>query len=251
MTTPVITFALLGTLEVRHNDHVIPMTGKHQRSLLAALLIHRNNPVPLGDLINELWPDGPPRCTPNALHAQISRLRRTLPCGAETGIDLRAQYPGYLLDVPAQALDTFWFRYWLQRANTTKSRDFDEALSCYRKALDCWRGPPLHDIPPGRIRDSEVERLDRERINALAQMTEIELACGRYLDAIPRLERLIVEHPLEEHLYVQLMIALEHVGRPGDAIRVYQRARQCLAVQLGLSPSAVLDHTMDRILQRG
>src|SRR5215471_11734647 len=71
-------FGLLGPLEVRRTDGVVPIGGAKQRALLAILLIHANEPVLRDRLIEELWPGAPPGSAQHSLDHQVSRLRRTL-----------------------------------------------------------------------------------------------------------------------------------------------------------------------------
>jgi cytochrome c-type biogenesis protein CcmH/NrfG len=54
------------------------------------------------------------------------------------------------------------------------------------------------------------------------------------------LERLLVQHPLRERLYGQLMLALYRAGRIADALGAYQHARRVLVDDLGLEPGRPL-----------
>ena len=71
-------YGLLGPVEARVNDGVIPLTGARQRLVLAVLLLNANQLVPADRLIDELWGDDLPQDPPGALRTQVSRLRRVL-----------------------------------------------------------------------------------------------------------------------------------------------------------------------------
>ncbi|RJL23252.1 hypothetical protein D5H75_33320 [Bailinhaonella thermotolerans] len=219
-----------------------------KRSLLAALLIRRGRIVSTEDLVTELWHDSPPARVENALHAQVSRLRRIF-C-ADGRVRLHTRYPGYRLDVPRGAVDVDRFRELRDRAERLKAGDPKTAADCYRESLKIWRGPALQDVPPGPIRDGESSRLTRERTLTLTRLVEIDLNLSRHQEIIPELEELVHEHPLEERLYAQLMVALDRAGRTADALEVYQSARLRLAVEAGLSPSPALERCMRSILRR-
>ena len=62
------------------------------------------------------------------------------------------------------------------------------------------------------------------------------------------LERLVDEHPYEERLWGQLMVALYRAGRQADALETYQRVRRLLANELGLEPGEPLTALQQQIL---
>ena len=53
-------FRILGPLEVREDERLVPVAGAKQRALLAALLLHANEVVSADRLIDELWDEAPP-----------------------------------------------------------------------------------------------------------------------------------------------------------------------------------------------
>ena len=69
-------FRLLGPLEVREDERVIPVGGAKQRALLAILLLHANEVVSRDRLIDELWGERPPGTASHSLDHQVSRLRK-------------------------------------------------------------------------------------------------------------------------------------------------------------------------------
>ncbi len=65
-----------------------------------------------------------------------------------------------------------------------------------------------------------------------------DLACGRHHDLISELGGLVADHPLQEGLWAQRMLALYRAGRQADALRAYAEVRDILAEQLGLDPGS-------------
>src|SRR5439155_15782447 len=92
--------------------------------------------------------------------------------------------------------------------------------------------------------------LDELRVLALERRIDAELACGRHLELVPDLRRLVSEMPLREVFHARLMLALYRSGRQAEALDVYHRARGVLDRELGVDPGreleslqrAVLDH---------
>ena len=83
-------------------------------------------------------------------------------------------------------------------------------------------------------------RLDEQRLAALEQRIDADLALGRHAQLVPELEGLVREHPLREHLRGQLMLALYRVGRQAEALEVYRQGRRLLDEELGLEPGREL-----------
>ena len=76
-------FLILGPLEVRTDGRLVPVHGFRQRALLAMLLVHANEVVASGRLLDELWGAGPGTDTA-VLWVRISQLRKALrPAGGD------------------------------------------------------------------------------------------------------------------------------------------------------------------------
>ena len=55
-------YRILGRLEAIRDGAPQPLGGFQQRALLAMLLIARGRTVSLDRLVDELWPEQPPKC---------------------------------------------------------------------------------------------------------------------------------------------------------------------------------------------
>jgi tetratricopeptide (TPR) repeat protein len=71
-------YRILGPLEVRENGDPVVLGGAKPRALLAILLLHANEVVPVSRLIDELWDDRPPATAENTLQVYVSQLRKVL-----------------------------------------------------------------------------------------------------------------------------------------------------------------------------
>ena len=74
-------------------DAPVDLGGPRQRALLAALLLHRSEPVGADALAQALWGDEAPPTAAKALQVAVSRLRRALGAGGRSARDRRRRLP--------------------------------------------------------------------------------------------------------------------------------------------------------------
>ena len=236
-------FRFLGPFDVVDDQRIVPIVGGKQRALLAILALHANEVVPVGRLIDDLWPDEPPDSALNSIQAYVSRLRKALNgngtgSGAETIV---FRHGGYMLDVSAEQIDARRFARLVEDGERRiDAGDVTEAAGVLREALGLWRGPALSDFAHERFAQPEIARLEELRLKAVEDRIDADLASGRDAALVPELEALIAEHPLRERLRRQLMLALYRCGRQGDALTVYRETRATLDAELGVEPTPEL-----------
>ena len=69
---------ILGTLDVRSGGRSVQITGARLRALLTRLAVDAPSVVSTAELVDAVWPAGPPADKANALQSLISRVRRAL-----------------------------------------------------------------------------------------------------------------------------------------------------------------------------
>jgi pimeloyl-ACP methyl ester carboxylesterase len=112
-----------------------------------------------------------------------------------------------------------------------------------------WRGPAYGELADTDVARIEAIRLDEARLAAEELRADLLLRLGRAPGAVPRLEALVVEHPLRENARATLMRALYALGRQADALARYSDYRRHLADELGLEPSARMRRLEAQILR--
>src|SRR3954447_7813942 len=232
-------FRILGPLEVLDQGRRVSIRRGKEQALLAYLLLHANESVASDRLLDELWGERPPPTAAKILQNAVSQLRKAL------GDDrLLTRAPGYFLRVEPDELDLERFEVLTERGRA----EGDPAL--LREALELWRGEPLADLRDEPFAQRASLQLEEARLAASEDRLDADLADGRDAELVPELERLIAEHPFDERLYRQLMLALYRAGRPGNALDVYQRARKTFDEQLGLQLGPELEELQRQILNQ-
>ena len=234
-------FRLLGAVEVGTAEGgVVPLRRRQERLTLALLLLDPGHVVTAERLVGLLWGEQPPAGARAALQTLVSRIRGVLRAAAGAGeeVELLAQGDGYLLRVPAESVDLHRFRALVEEARRIADPAARSARLC--AALELWRGPALAGAAFGVVRDRLCRSLEESRLAALLDRVDADLAAGRHAELVVELAKLTAEHPFQERLHGQLMLALYRSGRRADALAAYRKARRVLVGELGLEPGPAL-----------
>jgi len=244
-------FGLLGPLEVQGDgpgDTLITVSAAMQRTVLASLLLQANLTVSADALIDVLWDGKPPTSARATLLNYVARLRRTL--GTDLGARVRTSAAGYLIKIDDESELDCLLAQSLERRSAAAARaeDWPGVTILTRRAVDLWRGRPLEDVPAARLHREHVPALAALRLRLHEQNVDAALHQGQYEQAATDLSELIREHPLREHHYERLLVALYCSGRRAQALAAYQDARAILRDELGVDPAPRLQLLHRQIL---
>jgi DNA-binding SARP family transcriptional activator len=243
-----VEFRLLGPLEVRDGDRVLPIRGAKERAVLALLLLEANHFVSSERLIDELWPDSPPETAKNSLQVRVSHLRTALGSGSTA---IASQAAGYVIRTESGQLDLEHFERLIEDGDDALlTGDPAVAAERLRAALALWRGPPLAEFTAEPFARVAAARLEELGLLALEKRIEAELLLGRHATLVPELETLVAEHPLREQLRALLARALYAGGRQADALATLTAFRRELVEELGLEPGPALRELERNILRQ-
>lgn len=237
-------FLILGPIEVRDGDRALGLGGPRQRLVLAHLVLQANRVISTDRLIELTWGDESPDAARQALFAYVSRLRKLLGAGR-----IVARPPGYALVAAGSEVDALRFADLVEQARGFAG-DPTAASALLGQALDLWRGPALSDLADHAQLRADIGRLEELRLGALADRIQLQIELGDLREAVPALERLVIEHPLRERLWGQLVLALYRSGRQADALAAYQRSREILRQELGVDPSPELRQLHEQVLRQ-
>ena len=113
---------------VREGDRVA-LGGPKQRLALGPLTAWRGRIVPVDDLIDGLWPEGPPVWPCKTVQVYVTRLRRAFGSSAEA---IRSEAGGYRLDPAVVLVDADAFERDLRAAASQHEHRVDRAIGCLR-----------------------------------------------------------------------------------------------------------------------
>ncbi|HTK17760.1 MAG TPA: BTAD domain-containing putative transcriptional regulator, partial [Acidimicrobiia bacterium] len=233
-------FKVLGPLEVRHRGELVRIKSQKQRTVLAILLLQANRVVGVDSIIDGLWGDDPPPTAGAALQVHVAKLRKALAAGDEPSV-IATRPPGYVIAVEPESLDLMQFEELVRRGRSElQQAKATEASVLLGRALACWRGPALADVASEPFAHSAAVRLGEERLAALADRIESDLARGAHDEVVGELRELTSDHPLRERFWEQLVLALYRCGNQAEALAAFQSARTALLEELGLEPGANL-----------
>lgn len=239
----VVRLDLLGEVTARADGRVLDLGPARQRCVLAALAVDAGRVVPAERLVERVWGADAPLRERATLQSYVSRLRRAL-VAAGGGIALRAGGYALVLGEVGEAVDLHRFRALRLRARGAGTAD---RVALLAEALDLWRGEPLTGLT-GEWAAAERERLRWERLDAEHDLADARLSAGEGEELVAELSARVGEHPLDERVAAQHLLALYRAGRAADALEHYRLLRDRLVEEVGADPGEALQDLHRRIL---
>lgn len=243
---------ILGRLAVVEREKEITPGAPKVKQVLALLAVRANWLVSLDSLIQELWEGQPPRSAMNTARTYIYQLRKSFSgLFGEARVErlIQTREPGYVLDLHVDSIDVADFDTFRNLAKEYLAEgDTRAAGECAVEALKTWRGAALGDVRRGPLLRAHATKLEDQRLAVLQLRIHADLAQGKYRELVGELRALAAEHPFDEWFHAQLMVALAMVGRRNDALRAYREIRSVLNEELGMEPSAIIQHVHQAIL---
>lgn len=238
-----VEIALLGEVTAQIDQRLIDIGTPRQRCVLAALAVDAGRLVPADRLVARVWGAETPRRGRATLHTHISRLR-----GAFAGtLAIVHRSDGYTVEMarPDQAVDLLRFRSLCDQARSTAEDTRKVAL--LTEALALWHGQPLTGLT-GEWVEGERDRWQQEHHAAEHDLIDAQLSIGLGDELVAPLSARTAQHPLDERLASQYMLALHRAGRTADSLNHYRQLRKHLLEQLGTDPGNALQTLHQQIL---
>ncbi len=212
---------------------------RREQALLTRLALATPRPVPVDQLIHDVWGEHRSERAVDSLRVHVSTLRKLLSDDrAGAGRVLSTGPSSYRLDLPSDAID-------LTRLESAVRQQDRGAL---RRLLTPW---PDHDLgrhdPGTGYFEAAARRLDDLLVGAAEVLASRELDDGLADAAASLLEIAVGHSPHRERLWALLVRALLAADRRADALRAFQRSRRALA-EIGLDPGPALSAAEAEVL---
>jgi DNA-binding SARP family transcriptional activator len=213
----------LGTLDIRYDDQQLlkPATLKSQ-SLLAYLILHRDQPQPRDRLADLFWGDRPERKARRSLTTALWHIRRCLP-------DKEC-----ILSDPHTVQFAPQAHLWLD-VNEFESQVSRDDVASLQAAVALYRGDFLDGFYDDWIINQRY-RLETLFSEALARLMAGQETSGEHEAALATALRLLDHDPLREDAHRLVMRAYCHLGQRYAALAQYRRCREIVLEELGAKP---------------
>ena len=242
--TAVLHIELFGQCRIRYgNDPVERVAAPRLQSLLAFLLLHRDQPQSRRQLAYLLWPDSSDAQARTNLRRELHHLRQALP-DADRFLKSGSRSLEWRSDAPF-SLDVGDFEAATARAE--RADDPDHARVALEEAVALYRGDLLSDCYDEWLLPLR-EGLRQRCLEALGRLTQLYEAGRRYREASDHARRLLQLDPLHEASYRLLMRLHALEGNRAAALHVYHGCVTILQRELGAEPSPATRELYQRLL---
>jgi DNA-binding SARP family transcriptional activator len=245
-------FLVLGPLSVELAGATVPLGGRLRRALLADLILHAGEVLPVDRIVDDLWGTTPPDDPVNTLQVYVGQLRRVLEPDRRSRGPARVLVstpPGYQLVVDDSSLDVLDFEKQIREARALLAQgNVSRARTALHEALLLWRGPPLPEFADAPFARPGLARLEELRLGALEERLELDLTAGQHTHVVAELETLTSQSPFRERLWELRVLALYRADRQAEALAAYQQLRRLFRDELGIDPGTRLQELERAVL---
>ncbi|SBT63562.1 DNA-binding transcriptional activator of the SARP family [Micromonospora sediminicola] len=240
---------LLGAPEARQGSTRLPLGTPKQQVAFALLALQSGRLVTTDMLVDELWPDDPPRSALANVRSYAGNLRRAF---ERLGGPKLVRLPGgYRLDLSDEQVDVHRFERLTDAARSARSvGEVARADLLLRQGERLWRGSLIAGLPVGPVLWARRAALEEQRLSAIELRAGLDIELGRTRAAIALLTDHAERHPYREQAQALLAGALSADGDPAGALAVLDRAEAVLSEQLGVEPGSELRDLRTSLLGR-
>lgn len=247
---------LAGSIRLERGDRLLTeqrLPGRQGRVAFAMLAAERDRAIAKDELAEELWAGEPPAAWEVAMRAIVSKLRGAL---AEMRLDgqvsIAHAFGCYRLHLPP----TVWVDVEVaadaaHRAETAlRDRQFADAMG-WSLAANAISRRGFLDGEVGTWAETRRAELRGIRVRALECRAQVLLE-RRDHEAAARDAGIVLDlEPFRETAHRLLMRAHAAAGNQAEALRAYERCRELIAEELGVSPGAETEALYLEILRSG
>ncbi len=221
---------LLGDLDVDGLD-LQALGSRKARALLWLLALGRGSSVPMGAIVESLWPGDAPARPNDQVAVLVSRARAVL--GRDrlerTDSGYRLHYDWLDVDELAALTD--------EAVSRSEAGNVSGAAAAARVAMSLLRRDPVPPDGAGAWVEAELASLARAAAHSRHTAASALLASGAWLEAADVAAEAIEKDPYDEHALRLMMRANAAGGRTAAALAAYATFSRRLVDELGSNPS--------------
>lgn len=250
-----IRIQMMDTFAIYINECKIELLANKSRkgaSLVQLLITHRGRPVPNSRLLSTLWSEEKSSNPENALKTLVSRLRTLLnQISPELGSCLVADRGAYhWACLPGMTVDLYEIDHILERLEG-EALSQEERMKLYSELQGLYSGDLLQSSGHNDWAVVEAAGLHEKYMNAVLACIEMLKGQGQHKDVISVCRRALEVDKFDDRLHIELMTALIHMNRSGDALQQYKHLVEMNYRYLGVQPSEELQEFYKQIITAG
>ncbi|MFC4067788.1 AfsR/SARP family transcriptional regulator [Actinoplanes subglobosus] len=220
---------------------------RRARQVLAVLAARHDRIQSKDALADSVWGEDLPGNHVAALEHYVSVIRRRLqPDGSSANWFIVTRSGGYLFDTTRAGLDLADLRALIRRLDTV-TPGCPERLAVHAEILALARELPFPEDPYAEWAEPVRTEVQVAAVNALLQHSGASLS-GDPARSFRLAQEAIELDPFLESGYRAAMTAAIAMDRQDDALRIFERCRQILDEELGVTPSADLVRLQREVL---
>ena len=221
-------------------------------SLIQLLISHRGKPVPNNRLLSTLWTEEKSSNPENALKTLVSRLRALLnQISPDLGSCLVADRGAYHWEcLPGMTVDLYEIDRILEELNNGEMT-LQEKCRLYDSLMNLYPGDLLQSSERNEWAVVEAASLHESYMQAVFSYIELLKNQGQHKDVISVCRRALEVDNFHDKLHIELMTALIHMNRAGEALQQYKHVVELDYRYLGVQPSQELQEFYKHIVTAG
>ena len=226
--------------------------SKKGAALLQYLILNEGAPVPNQTLLNALWDEEKSTNPENALKTLVSRLRVLLnqidPRLGACIVSDRGAYHWECID--GMVIDLYEIDRLFTRLDEETFSD-EEKERIFQQLIELYVGDLLQHSEQNEWALGKATLMHNKYIEAVYAYIELLKRQGRNPDIVSVCRRALDIDSFDDRLHMELMTALVHINRTGEALAQYKHVVQLNYRYLGVKPSENLQEFYKQIVSAG
>ncbi|MBE5804846.1 MAG: hypothetical protein E7316_10095 [Clostridiales bacterium] len=251
----IVRIQMMGTFAIYINERKIDLLVNKSRkgaSLIQLLISHRGKSVPNSRLLSTLWTEEKSSNPENALKTLVSRLRTLLnQISPDLGSCVVADRGAYhWACLPGMTVDLYEIDHILDILGQ-EGMDAQEKTKLYEGLMNLYSGDLLQSCDHNEWAVAEAAALHEKYMKAVFDYIELLKESCLHREIISACRRALEVDNFHDTLHIELMKALIHMNRPGEALQQYKHVVELDYRYLGVQPSAELQEFYKQIVTAG